>query len=139
MEEGSIFCKHCGAKISSEITNKGIENTEIESTKEDKKEGWHNKLLRWSVAVAAVIVIAIARYGYLSCDNTTHLAKQVQASILEEWRKTGITVSVTEKLMLVKKGKTEYTGIMTVSTEGESETISVDVVYDGKTFIWEIQ
>jgi hypothetical protein len=67
------------------------------------------------------------------------LAKEVQASMLENWNdELGLGITVDKDLQLVSKGGNEYTGLITVSLEGESLQIPVGVVYDGSTFQWEV-
>jgi hypothetical protein len=75
-----------------------------------------------------------------SCGmSTENLAKQVQENYLSQWEEAGLEIDITKDLILVKKSKTEYTGLMTVSAYGESEQVTVNVIYDGKTFSSQIE
>jgi hypothetical protein len=71
--------------------------------------------------------------------STGQLAKEVQKNIVETWSENGITLRVTKDLLLVKKSNTEYSGLMTVSAFGETEQLTVNVIYDGESFSWKIE
>jgi hypothetical protein len=74
-----------------------------------------------------------------SCKlSTGELAKQVQESMIETWQENGIDLKITKDLLLVKKSNTEYSGLVTLSAEGETEQATVNVIYDGESFSWEI-
>jgi len=76
----------------------------------------------------------------VSCGmSTKDLAKEVQRTYVKQWQDKGLQVKVTEDLILVKKSKTEYTGIMTVSLDGDSERVTVNVVSDGKAWTSKIE
>jgi hypothetical protein len=73
----------------------------------------------------------------ISCDiSTEDLAQQVQDSFLERYEEEEIPVTITKDLELVRKSKTEYTGLMTISSYGQTQEITINVVYDGKKFMW---
>jgi len=77
---------------------------------------------------------------FISCAmSTSDLAAEAQEMFIDECKKEKISVTVVEELTLVKKSKTEYTGVMTVKLDGEVEQITVDVLYDGKEMLasWE--
>ena len=75
----------------------------------------------------------------ISCRmSTEELAKDVQNEYVSMWKEEGEELTVTKDLILVKKNKTEYTGLMTVSYYGETEVISINVVYDGNSWTSEI-
>jgi hypothetical protein len=76
----------------------------------------------------------------ISCGTSTEdLAKQVQESYVSEWKEHDLPISITKDLVLIKKSKTEYIGLMTVSAYGESERVTVSVIFDGKSFTSEIE
>jgi hypothetical protein len=70
--------------------------------------------------------------------STEDLAKEVRASIEETFEENGISVTI-ESFSLVKRNKTEYHGVLVTTSYGVKETTSVNVVYDGKYFSWELE
>ncbi|MCL2804603.1 MAG: hypothetical protein FWD26_01515 [Treponema sp.] len=109
--------------------------------------------MRKSQILGSMVVLCMACLMLFSCGITTEeLAKQVQDSILEtmadsfEGHLVGATqeLEVEEALVLVKKSKTEYSGLLTLGsiykwggfTEREKLRYFVEVIYDGKTFQW---
>jgi hypothetical protein len=65
----------------------------------------------------------------------------VQESIVETYKESGNpNLKVTKDLILVQKSKTEYTGSITLDLMNNwdlfQKTLSVDVIFDGKTFQW---
>jgi hypothetical protein len=87
----------------------------------------------WIFVAILIAVIAI------SCSSTGELARQVQSDMIEHFKKEGVTLKVKEDLMLVHSGGNEYTGVMTITIDGETAVVSVNVVSDGETFIWKIE
>ena len=49
-----------------------------------------------------------------------------------------LIIAVIENFSLIHKGGNEYKGLLEINEDGERFTISVDVTFDGTTFIWEI-
>ncbi|MDR1328048.1 MAG: hypothetical protein LBK23_00395 [Oscillospiraceae bacterium] len=96
------------------------------------------KTRKITIALLLLLCIALA----VSCRgkmSTERLAKEVQASMLENWNdELGLGITVDKDLQLVSKGGNEYSGLITISLEGESEQITVSVIYDGSTFQWEV-
>lgn len=75
-----------------------------------------------------------------SCKlSTEDLAKQVQEHMVETWKENDIDLEITKDLILIKKSDTEYSGVVTLSAEGETEQVTVNVLYDGKSFQWEVE
>ncbi|MHC6202033.1 hypothetical protein ACYULU_02420 [Breznakiellaceae bacterium SP9] len=58
--------------------------------------------------------------------------------MIETGEKEDIPLKITKDLLLVKKTDTEYSGVVTLSSNGETEEIPVQVVYDGESFSWEL-
>jgi hypothetical protein len=87
----------------------------------------------WIFVAILIAVIAV------SCSSTGDLAGRVQSAMIEHFKKEGVTFKVEDDLTLVHKGGNEYTGLMTVSIDGETEKISVNVVSDGESTIWKIE
>jgi len=76
----------------------------------------------------------------ISCEySTADLADEVKLSIIEEWDKVGIESNIIEGFSLIHKSGNEYIGLLEVKEDGERYQLSVDVTYDGTTFMWEIQ
>ena len=87
-----------------------------------------------------LFVIILSSAMLVSCKlSTSELAKQVQEHMVETWAESGINARVINNLQLVKKGNNEYSGLMTISTGGQTQQISVSVVYDGDSFSWMIE
>jgi hypothetical protein len=87
-----------------------------------------------------ITVLLVVTLLVFSCGlSTEELAEQVQATYVENWEDAGVALKIEKDLALVKKSKTEYTGLMTVSLYGEEEQVTVNVIYDGKTFSSEIE
>ncbi|MDR0720189.1 MAG: hypothetical protein LBF78_11190 [Treponema sp.] len=90
--------------------------------------------------IAGFMVFLASCLLVLSCKlSTEDLAKQVQEHMVETWEENGIDLKITKDLVLVKKSNTEYSGIVTLSAEGETEQVTVNVLYDGKSFQWEVE
>jgi hypothetical protein len=90
--------------------------------------------------IAVLFVSTVLALLVFSCGlSPEDLAKEVQATYVENWEEAGIDLRIEKDLLLVKKSKTEYTGLMTVSLDGEQEQVTVNVVYDGKSFSSEIE
>ena len=91
------------------------------------------------IMFVGLIVLILSSAMLVSCKlSTSDLAKQVQEHMVETFAENGTTIRVTKDLQLVKKSNNEYSGLMTISAGGQTEQISVSVVYDGKSFSWEI-
>ena len=76
---------------------------------------------------------------FLSCGTSTEdLAKQVQAGILKKVKEdTNLDVELVEELVLVKKNKTEYIGLMEIKRGSQAIKLSVEVLFDGKNIQYE--
>jgi hypothetical protein len=97
-----------------------------------KSEG----IKRAYIAAITILMLLLTAACSLSPEE---LAEEVQTAYLEDWEEAGLSIKVTKDLVLVKKSKTEYEGLMTLSFEGEIEQVTVDVVYDGETWKSEIR
>lgn len=67
--------------------------------------------------------------------STEDLAEEVQSSIEEQIGGQGIQI---KSFMLTHRGGNEYRGILETREPYGEFTYSVEVIYDGKTFSWEI-
>jgi len=67
--------------------------------------------------------------------STEDLAKDVQASMEEKFKGENITI---KSFMLTHKGGNEYKGILETKEPNGEFVYSVEVIYDGKAFSWEI-
>jgi len=92
-----------------------------------KKENW----------VVGVMVLAVSCLTLLSCRiSTEELARQVQEAMVERWVGEGRDIRVVNGLVLVSRGGNDHTGLITLSYWGESFDLEVEVVFDGRNFIW---
>lgn len=70
---------------------------------------------------------------------TSALAKEVQDSIAAKLAGDPATAAAkVEKLSLVYKAGNEYTGILDLSADDEKVSKTVEVTYDGTTFMWKM-
>ena len=84
--------------------------------------------------VFMALVVTVFAFG---CSvSTEDLAVEVQADMEKTLGESGIKV---KSFGLTKKGGNEYKGILkTIEPHGEF-TYSVEVIYDGKMFSWEVE
>ncbi len=87
----------------------------------------------WKPLATVIVLAAIATGCSLS---TEELTKQVRASMEEKFKGSGIQI---QSLMLTKKGGNEYSGILETREPNGPFTYRVEVVYDGKTFNWQVK
>lgn len=72
----------------------------------------------------------------VACHPTTEqLEKEVKTLASEKFAEVGIRVV---NVTLIHKGGNDYSGIITLSSEGESEEFDINVVCDGRNFQYEI-
>jgi hypothetical protein len=89
---------------------------------------------------ARLLLIALIIALLISCGTSTaDLAAMVQEACVSQWEEAYIPITITKDLILTKKSKTEYTGFMTISLFGETEQVTMNVIYDGETFTWQIE
>jgi hypothetical protein len=89
--------------------------------------------------VAVLLCIAAPFLGWqrLSVDE---LRDRVSTSIQSTWHNNPATQNIRLKsLSLVHKNGNEYGGLVVADVSGNEEQHTVDVTYDGKTFIWEVR
>jgi hypothetical protein len=88
-----------------------------------------------------MIVVLLLGIGLLAgCGVSTEtLTKQVRASIEETWAKDHDLKNLRIKsFMLVHKSGNQYAGVLEADADGEALSLNLDVVYDGKTFVWKV-
>jgi hypothetical protein len=91
-----------------------------------------------------VYAVQIALIGILFTGNlkagTDDLQSQVQSNISASFAKDpqfeGVTV---QSLQLVHTSGNQYKGLLQVASQGQSAQLAVDVTYDGKRFMWQIE
>ena len=94
------------------------------------------KVLNCLVAMIATILLSTGCGGTMSTDDLT---KEVQAHIEEKWASEPESASILiTSFTLVHKGGQQYRGLLEATQDGEKVTLGVDVIYDGKSFMWEI-
>ena len=90
-----------------------------------------------------LVIVSLFCSMFLSCGTSTEdLAKQVEEGIFEDYQNDnlwGLPLQVEDHLKLVKKSKTEYTGLMTIGRGPGMKklNLSVNVLFDGKTIQYE--
>jgi hypothetical protein len=92
----------------------------------------------WQVTVAIVVGVGILlTRGYWT--STASLEKQVRKNIEETFRKNADTAATQiMSFHLVHEGGSRYKGLLEAMTGAKTETVEVDVTYDGRTFEWKI-
>lgn len=74
-----------------------------------------------------------------SCSlSTNELAEEVKISINEMFKNEGVTGIKIESFLLTHKGGNEYTGLLETNEDGEKFKYTVQVIYDGENYQWEI-
>ncbi len=73
----------------------------------------------------------------VSCEQATtaELEKEVKDLANEKLSGTGVKAT---KVLLTHKGGNDYSGTITLSGDGEVEDYDINVVYDGRSFQYEI-
>lgn len=73
----------------------------------------------------------------VSCNQmtTAELEKEVKDLANEKLSGTGVKAT---KVLLIHKGGNDYSGTITLSGDGEVEDYDINVVYDGRSFQYEI-
>ena len=85
-----------------------------------------------------IIVISVS-FILSSCSlSTDELAKKVESNMKETWASEGITGIEIKSFILTHKSGNEYSGLLETIEDDESFKYSVDVIYDGNYFQWEI-
>jgi hypothetical protein len=89
------------------------------------------------VRLILLSVFAAGTLLFASCSlSTAELAEEVQNGIIAQ--NFDSSCKVTKDLVLVHKEGNNYAGLMTVSCNGETGQLSVDVVYDGENVQWTV-
>ena len=89
--------------------------------------------------VGFVVFLAFCSLLIAGCGmSTEELTKQVRASIAETYKEKGLNIKI-EDFSLIKKNKTEYKGLLKTSGQGGKQTLTVNVIVDGDSFMWEIE
>jgi len=89
----------------------------------------------WIISSAIFVVSCLMLLP--SCRlSTEELARQVQEAMVERWASEGRDIRVINGLILVNRGGNDYTGLITLSYWGESIGLEVEVIFDGRNFIW---
>lgn len=76
-------------------------------------------------------------FTFVSCEQATtaELEKEVKDLANEKLSGTGVKAT---KVLLTHKGGNDYSGTITLSGDGEVEDYDINVVYDGRSFQYEI-
>lgn len=85
------------------------------------------------------LLLAVVAMVLCSCGaSVDELAEQIRDEMEVSLEKElGVDVHVGE-VILVHKGGNEYTSIVEVTAEGETVKLSLEVVYDGESYQWEL-
>jgi hypothetical protein len=83
-----------------------------------------------------LLLCMFAVFSLVSCQPTTEqLEEEVKKLAREKFLGTGVYV---DDVTLVHKGGNDYKGIITLSSDGETEDLEINVVCDGRNFQYEI-
>lgn len=101
----------------------------------DKKAG--SNMLGW-VAYSALLIFALLPYTGLLRMSTPELEIAVQKSITETFAANANLAAVVPKAVNLNPSEGDrYLGTVTVESEGISQTIPLEVNYDGRELRWE--
>lgn len=86
--------------------------------------------------LALTITLALAGCG----ASTEELAEEVRASMADTFAQDMTTrhIKITDFTLIHEDGK-KYKGLLNTMERGQKFTYSVEVTYDGDTFMWQIQ
>lgn len=74
----------------------------------------------------------------LSCGiSTEQLTDEVRDLMKEKFKESGLDIRVKD-VSLVHKGGNDYTGLVVLEYEGETEQYDLNVICDGESFQYEI-
>lgn len=94
---------------------------------------------KWRVFLAAAL-LAGAIAGCSDGVSTEALTKEVRASIEKTWAaEPALASAKIKEFSLVHKEGQQYRGLLEAEQNGEAITVALDVTFDGKAFIWEIE
>lgn len=89
-----------------------------------------------SFFACALCLLILASCGGIS---TKKLAEEVKASMIETFAEDEDLRYVNiDSLFLVHESGNKYSGIAEISCDGEKAKLSVNVICDGDSFMWEI-
>ncbi len=89
--------------------------------------------------IIAMVLVGMLVAGCGGGVSTEALAKEVRTDIEKKWASEPALASAKiTSFTLVHKGGKQYRGLLEATQDGESETLGVDVTYDGENFMWEI-
>ncbi len=93
------------------------------------------------LSLISLLIIIIVIIGVMIIFNngnkTEQLAKETQKLITDNWRKSGLSVTVLEDMVLTKKYGNEYSGIMKIRYAGHIIQLTGTVIYDGHYIQWQ--
>lgn len=86
--------------------------------------------------IKTILFCLMASIALLSCKPiTSQLEKEVKSLANEKLSGTGVKAT---NVTLIHKGGNDYSGIITLSADGEEEEYDINVVCDGRNFQYEI-
>ena len=89
------------------------------------------------IRILAIIGLVAFSLGCGGRFSTEELQTQVKQSMEEEYAKDPQTKHIKVKsLLLTHKGGNEYTGVAQLEGGGEKANLTVNVTYDGNSFMW---
>jgi hypothetical protein len=141
LNENAIFCDGCGSNVNGVIMSQKVkfENSDTITKKSNP--------LVWVIIVIVLAIMAIIYFSYVIGDmEKSELERDIerdfQSYMLEDeeygaiWRENEIEV---KQVYLVRQGRNsnKYDGIVEVSAGGRIYNVSINVTYDGVSYIWE--
>jgi len=89
----------------------------------------------WQGLLAILLLFSFILVG---CGiSTEDLERDVRASMEETFRERGLNI-VINSFSLIKRSSTEYRGLLEATELGRRVTYGVNVIVDGRSFMWEI-
>ena len=92
----------------------------------------------YAAFVACIVLGVLGCFG-VGAMTKEQLESEVRKSIQETFLKSADTKDVqVESFNLVHESGNKYKGMLAAKTAGNTETLEVDVTYDGRTFMWKV-
>lgn len=137
VRRGSM-CPRCST-LGHPVANKHAEPGETETVADRRRPA---RLRIIAAAILVLVLVAVLAVTLTTCGrvSTEDLAKEVQRSIQTQLALEPLweAMRVTDDLNLVHVESNEYRGTMGVAVGDQTLSLSVDVTFDGGTFLWEI-
>lgn len=88
--------------------------------------------------IIAIIILCIILIPNLNLSSKTErIAKETQQMLIDDWRQKGMNVTVIEDMIITKKQKNEYSGLIKIRYQGRTIQLTGTVICDGRSIQWQ--